>query len=95
MGLSAMVEIKAEVAPDSLPFLISSLAALTLYLDEKQTGFSLNVANASGDIFFHFNSPARHAWVALGGGDKMKGALTLFVYLSKDNKRKYFHAGGF
>jgi hypothetical protein len=36
MSLSAMVEIKAEVAPDSLPFLISSLAALTLWMKSKQ-----------------------------------------------------------
>jgi len=82
-----------KVAPDALPFVISSPAASTLYLDKKQTGFSLNVANDSGDIPFHLNSPARHAWVALGVGDKMKGALMLFAYPSKGNKRKHFHAG--
>jgi hypothetical protein len=92
MALSAMVETKAEVAPNALPFVISSSAASTFYLDEMQTGFSLNVANDSGDISFHFGSPPRHAWVVLGVGDKMKEALMPFVYPSKRNKRKYFHA---
>jgi hypothetical protein len=47
-----MVEIKAEVDPGALPFVISSPAASTLYLDEKQAELSLNVTNDSGDIPF-------------------------------------------
>jgi hypothetical protein len=95
MALSAMVETKAEVAPGALPFVISSTAASTFYLDGKQTGFFLNAANGLGNICFPFDSPAQHVWVALGVGDQMEGALMLFVCPSKGNKRKHFHAGKF
>lgn len=86
---SPQLTILADVVIVALPFVISKPAASTIYLEEKQTVFSLNVANDSGDISFRFESPAQHAWVALGIGDKMKGALMLFMYPSKDNKRKY------
>jgi hypothetical protein len=40
---------------------ISSPAASTLYLEQKQTEFSLNVSNDSNDTYFHFESPVQLA----------------------------------
>jgi hypothetical protein len=71
---------------------ISSPAASTLYLDQKHTEFSINVANDSNDTYFHFESPFQDLWVAVGVGAEMKGALMFIMYPSKDNQREYFSA---
>lgn len=54
-------------------------AASTFYLEKTETQFSVNIANDSSDVYFHFASPA-YSWVGVGFGAKMEDSLMLIMY---------------
>ncbi|KAF1945839.1 CBD9-like protein [Clathrospora elynae] len=54
-------------------------AASTLFLEETETQFSVNVANNSDDVNIFFTSPA-YSWVGVGFGEKMEDSLMLIMY---------------
>jgi hypothetical protein len=68
--------------------IILSPTASTLQLEKTGTIFSLNVANASNDIYFHFETDAYHAWAAVGAGGETKNALMFMIYPSRDCQRE-------
>ncbi|KAH6456216.1 hypothetical protein HBI57_128020 [Parastagonospora nodorum] len=61
----------------------SPVSASTLYLDETETQFSVNVANNSQDVFLYFTSPA-YSWVGVGFGQKMEDSLMFVMYPSEN-----------
>ncbi len=62
-------------------------AASTLYIDETQTTFSINLPENSTDVYFYFSSLA-YSWVAIGAGSTMAGSLMMIMYSAADNQRK-------
>jgi hypothetical protein len=58
-------------------------AASTLYIEETETQFSVNIANDSSDVFIYFTSPA-YSWVGVGFGDKMENSLMFIMYPNAD-----------
>ena len=51
-----------------------------------QLVFALNADKSTGDLYFHLESPAGNAWVGVGIGSQMKGALMFIAYPGNDGK---------
>ena len=47
---------------------------------DTQFVFALAADKSSGDLSFHMESPVGQAWIGVGIGDQMKGALMFIVY---------------
>ncbi|KAF2733787.1 CBD9-like protein [Polyplosphaeria fusca] len=61
-----------------------NISASTLYLEQTETQFSLNIPNdTSGDVFIYFTSPA-YSWVGVGFGEEMKNSLMFIMYPSQN-----------
>ena len=61
----------------------TAVKASTYYLPKTETQFSVNVDNATNDIFIYFTSPA-YSWVGFGFGLHMENSLMFILYPSSD-----------
>ena len=63
-------------------------SAIFVYDGFKNTQFifALTADRSTGDLYFHIESPVGNAWVGVGIGDQMKGALMFIVYPGDDGK---------
>jgi hypothetical protein len=53
---------------------------------DTQFVFALTADKSSGDLYFHMESPIGQAWMGVGIGDQMKGALIFVVYPSSNGE---------
>ncbi|OBT88244.1 hypothetical protein VE02_02776 [Pseudogymnoascus sp. 03VT05] len=60
-------------------------AASTVYIEDTQTTFSINLPDNSTDVYFYFSSPS-YSWVAVGVGSDMAGSLMMIMYSASDNQ---------
>ncbi|KAF4632306.1 hypothetical protein G7Y89_g5820 [Cudoniella acicularis] len=67
------------------PYVVQSAtpAFSTLYDEDEQMSFSINLPDNSTDLYFSFSAPA-YSWVAIGTGDSMAGSLMMIMYGSPD-----------
>ncbi|KAF2114089.1 hypothetical protein BDV96DRAFT_647575 [Lophiotrema nucula] len=59
--------------------------ASTLWIEETETQFSINLPVNSDDVLINFTSPA-YSWVGVGFGEGMKDSLMFIMYLSENGK---------
>ena len=50
--------------------------------------FAVNIESTSNDLYFHMSGPASQAWVGVGTGTLMSGALMFIAYPAADGKSK-------
>lgn len=58
-------------------------------LDHGNLTFSLNAAQATGDVLFHFSAPAAYSWVSIGTGSEMDESVMWVFYRSADANSEY------
>ncbi|KAK3726126.1 hypothetical protein LTR37_000274 [Vermiconidia calcicola] len=54
--------------------------------DHTTFEFALNADRSTGDLYFHLSSPAGNAWVGVGIGSNMIGALMFIAYPSSNGE---------